>query len=224
MPDVELGPSIGRETLDAHLAGLVLPPAHLEALCSVNGLTAYGGYFRLFGAGPWAVIDLADWNNPECWKFAWPGGLDRFICFGGTAWGDQYAYDLAELSADAPSASVYFLEAIGMEPEVIAPDFQSFLEREFLRNAREPYDTLVKQVRARLGDLMPREHITHVPSILLTETEDPGSVMKLDAVAAMIANGDLWVQLASTPTERAVRSLDVYTDDRGRPRVRVVWH
>ena len=38
--------------------GAVLPLDHARLLSLTNGLDAYGGYFRLFGLGPWSVRDM----------------------------------------------------------------------------------------------------------------------------------------------------------------------
>jgi hypothetical protein len=74
-------------------SGWCLPADHVELLKKSNGVTAYGGYFRLLSLG-----DMSSWNAPGRWKFAWPAHVAEYLCFGETAWGDQYAYRLVDLS------------------------------------------------------------------------------------------------------------------------------
>ena len=200
------------------------PPVHRELLSEANGLEVYGGYFRLFGAGDDAAIPISRWNSPELWKFAWGNRADSFLCFGETAWGDQYAYRLEDLAASsAAPPPVYFLESITMRGEVISPTFEGFLETEFLRNACDPYDDILVAARRRLGDLTPGEHILYQPSLLLGGTESPENVQKMPAVAAMVVQGDLCVQLDGQLASRSIRELFTLEDEQGRTRLKVVW-
>lgn len=199
-----------------------LPAVHLDLLKLANGLSTYGGYFRLFGCSSPATIDMLEWNAREQWTFAWNKPLGEFWFFGETAWGDQYAYRREELRP-ASSPRVYFLEAITMNAHVIADDFSVFLEREFLGNALRPYDDALVAARRRLGNLAPLEHVVHVPSPLITGDENLGSVSKLDAVASMIISGDLCNQLADQLQDRVIKELQPYVDSDGRTRMRVVW-
>ena len=73
-------------------SGAPLPLDHARLLSLSNGLDAYGGYFRVFGVGPWSVRDMRRWNAPDGWRRAWGGRADGWWFIGETAWGDQYAY------------------------------------------------------------------------------------------------------------------------------------
>ncbi len=199
-----------------------LPDSHIDLLKLVNGVSVYGGYFRLFGCSSLSTIDMLEWNAPESWSFAWNKPLIEYWFFGETAWGDQYAYRRDELNQRS-TPRVFFVEGITMSEEVIATDFSTFLEREFLRNAFEPYDDNIVKVRRRLGDLEPLEHIAYVPSPLITGDENVASVSKLDAVASMIISGDLCRQVAEESHNRPVSELQTYEDPNGRTRMRVVW-
>jgi hypothetical protein len=205
---------------------LVLPRAHEILLAESNGLMAYGGYFRLFGvtAGPAraSCIDMVDWNAPGTWRFAWPEHVSTYLCFGETAWGDQYAYRIDDVRAGSTPA-VYFLEATGMRPERLSDSFGSFLSDEFLRNCRDPYDALIVDARKRFGDLPAHEHLVYAPSPLITGEESLEHAIKMDARTAMIANGDLASQLGGELQSRQISRLESYTDAHSRPRLRVVW-
>lgn len=207
------------QNLTDHIA---LPATHLEFLKVANGISIFGGYFRLFGCSTAATIDMVKWNSSDLWIFAWNKPLDEFWFFGETAWGDQYAYRRDELRKSA-APRVFFLEGITMNAEPIADDFDDFLEIEFLRNARRPYDSNLVAARHRCGNLEPLEHIAYIPSPLLTGEERVDSVSKMDAVASMIVNGDLSSQLAAQSQGRPIRKLQPYEDSNGRARIRVVW-
>lgn len=200
-----------------------LPATHLEFLKIANGVSIFGGYFRLFGCSTPTTIDMIEWNSPDVWSFAWKNKpLDDFWFIGETAWGDQYAYRRDELRQSS-KPKVLFLEGITMNAEVIADDFSMFLESEILRNALQPYDVNLVAARRRLGDLEPLEHISYFPSPLISGEEVVDSISKLDAVASMIVNGDLSSQLAEQAKDRPIQEVQPYEDSNGRMRMRVVW-
>ncbi len=204
--------------LALEISGLRLPADHFESLSAANGLSIYEGYFRLFGAECSECQDLITWNQEDTWKFSWDRDLTEFVCFGETAWGDQYAYKKGK--GDSP---IYFLDAFRMEPEVIAENFQEFLSREFVRCANKPYDELLIQARNKVGRLDWSQHVTYIPSPLLGGEEDAKNITVLNARASMIANGDLATQCRNESADRKVRSLESYTDRQGRARIRVNW-
>lgn len=206
-----------------HLRDVVeapLPQEHLQLLHDSNGFMALGGYLRLFGIGCGRCTDLSTWNDPQTWKFAWPSALSEFLCFGETGWGDQYAYRRSDLRVG--DASVYVLDACEMQPEKIAPNFQTFFETEYRRQADAAYDSMTRAARKRIGSLRWDEHVVYVPSLLLGGEEKIENVMKMTARTSMIINGDLLTQLQSDP-ERDVDKLVSYEDEFGRSRMRVVW-
>lgn len=187
---------------------------------------AYGGYFRLLPLADRSLVNwlvsIERWNQPSTWKFAWPHSVLDYVCFGETAWGDQYAYKLGDLDS-GDSAPVYQLEGITMQPEVLASSFEEFMSNDFLRNARTPYDAMLVRARQKLGGLRCSEHLIYVPSLLLTGEEDIDHVSTMEAVSAMIVNGDMAVQLGNELETRDVAGIDTYTDQDGRTRLKVVW-
>jgi hypothetical protein len=201
---------------------LKLPREHKEVLRCSNGLELYSGYYRLFGLGTSAGIDLLSWNQPEYWKFAWRSRCSSYWCFAETAWGDQYAY-LVEALRSGRDAEVYFLDAVSMTPEVIAGSFGEFLETELLRSARDPYDQMIRLARAKFGPLDTALHLVYMPSLLLGGAEVIESVRTMNARAAMICNGDLATQLDEGPRDGLVKSVQSYEDAYGRLRLRVSW-
>jgi len=222
-PDCAVAAPCSPEALEEALRRLPrLPEPHQQVLSRANGLVGFGGYYRLFGACVGELPDLRSWNAADTWKFAWEGRAEPYFCFGETAWGDQYAYQIRELEGDT-APQVYFLESITMAAEPIAASFSEFCHAEFLRSVLAPYDEMVVAVRARLGDLSPTEHVVYQPSLLLGGAELPENVQRMLGVAAMIANGDLCTQLSGELESRCVREIQAIPDAKGRMRLRVVW-
>lgn len=195
-----------------------LPSVFQRFLASTNGAMSTDGYFRIFGIGPQAAIDSVAWNALETWKFAWPPRVGDFWCFGETAWGDQYAFKI-----DDNYERVFFLDAISMQPEIIAVSFEEFYKSEFLRNAALPYDELTKEARRRFGSLDGSEHLIQSPSILISRVEDINQVQKVPSVDAMILNGDLFTQIGEEEQARRLKGIETFIDASGRTRVRVQW-
>lgn len=199
--------------------GIVLPSDHWAALQESNGVEVYSGYIRLFGVCTAESTDAIVWNQLDCWKFAWGERCSGYWCFGETAWGDQYAYALESLH----SGEVYFLDALSMTPQVVASSFTEFLEKEFVRSAKDPYDAMIKQACQKLGPLEVTSHLVYIPSVLLGGAEDINNVQKMNARSAMICNGDIATQLDAGPSDKAVKSVQPYEDESQRMRLRLVW-
>lgn len=203
-------------------AGVILPPTHLEMLAVSDGAMVCGGYFRIFGLSPANPVNLLAWNAPDLWKFAWGGKADDYFCFGETAWGDQTAYKLDELGKHS-EPTVYMLDGHAMEPSVLSDDFQSYFETGFRQNAIHTYSNDVIRARRNIGDVTLNEHVVFVPSILITGAAELSGIQKMDAVTAMILNGDIYQQIGEEPVDRLVRQIQPYTDALGRTRVKVIW-
>jgi hypothetical protein len=161
---------------------VAVPADHIRLLGLTNGAEAFGGYICLYGLAPRHGIDLRHWNRMDGWRQTWRGRLDGFWCFGGTAWGDQYAYRQSE-------PGVFRLDAYRMEPEPVAASFGEFLRCEFLRQAERPHDDLTVQARGRVGVLEPRQMLLPLPSPLGGGGIDTGELAVLPAEAVMTENG-----------------------------------
>jgi SMI1/KNR4 family protein SUKH-1/type VI secretion system (T6SS) immunity protein Tdi1 len=197
------------------------PPDHRSVLLRSNGIEVYAGHLRLFGIAATDSIDAIIWNQHEFWKFAWGDRCSGYWCFGETAFGDQYAYSLDSLRAG--KTGIYFLDALSMTPQVVADTFAEFFEREFARSAKEPYDVMIPAARQKFGQLELDSHVVYVPSPLLGGTEDAANLQKMNARAAMIASGDIALQLDAGPSEGLVKAVAPYEDEQGLTRLRLVW-
>src|SRR5688572_985513 len=185
--------------------GLLMPIPHEEILRKSNGLAVFSGYFRLFGIKTRTCVDALWWNDPNCWKFAWSDRCQNYWCFGETAWGDQYAYRIDNLSRG--EYSVYFLDALSMTAEKIASNFEEFFEKEFIRNANQPYDGMIIKAQESLGPLDSESLLVYTPSLLLGGNEDLQNVQTMNARAAMICNGDIALQLQNAPRHGEVSGV-----------------
>jgi hypothetical protein len=103
------------------------------------------------------------------------------------------------------------------------PSFTDFLEQEFLRCAAQPWDSMARAAYEKLGQLGPDKLLNYVPSLLITGEESLENVSIMNSVAAMIANGDLYRQLADQPFDRAIAQVDIVKDEVGRDRLQVIW-
>ena len=201
--------------------GAELPADHRALLLAANGLSTSFGYQRLFGVGD-GCQDIGPWNAYHTWKFAWPRQLEDYFSIGQTGWGDQLVYRLNDLRLGR--SVVYWLDHLLMDVanEPIADSFESLLAR-VLAAARTPGDG-VQEARRQLGDLGPDQLAVFSPSPFLLGLERATALSKMEARAAMVTNGDLAAQLVDSDNQtRRVDHIDSYLDDRGRPRLRVVW-
>jgi hypothetical protein len=197
----------------------VLPRRHRAFLNQFNGATAYHGSLRIFGVRDEPHLDLATWNDPATWRFAWPPEVvDPYLFFAETAWGDQYAY---RRRGDMVEPQVYLLESLWLYPDVIAGSFEEFLELEFMRVAREPYEPrTVEAIRVR-GAIDPSCHWAHAPSPALGGLETIDHVVELPAVTAMTYGGDIVTALEDCGDDAVLVGVQPWTDARGCARLRV---
>jgi len=213
------GPSLDIES-DLSAEFEMLPPSHRSLLRLVNGVTVYHGMFRLFGVGrDDSYLDMASWNANETWRFAWDERLDPYWIFGENAWGDQYAYRRNE--DGGWDNRVWLLEAYFMRPEVLEDSFEEFMENDFLRNAREPYESFGREVVKRYGPISAADHWVLLPSMAIGGPEDIANVMKMRSVAAMIIAGDLAVPIDNSRDEERIAAVIPWVDGAGRARLKV---
>lgn len=227
LPDVVLHPGAADDAIDAveRRYGIRLPALHRELLLRTNGIEANGGYLRLYGAGPEAGVDMGWWNEPDLWKFSWHPYVNQFFCFGGTGWGMQLAYHLADVSSLVSDASVYMLADSDQWAASSRVGFAQYLEGGFLTNARQQRSKFDRKVRKKVGDLRPDELATLAPHPVIGGPERVANVVKMPAVTAMVINGDTNTELVRV-TEGFARDGEVsrvvpYVDENGRGRIRL---
>ncbi len=194
---------------------------HKEFLEKTNGIEIFHNYFRLFGINRANLTDILSWNDNEYWKFSWNGRCSAYICFGETAWGDQYAYDIEQLREG--NENVYFLDCLSMTPTLLAPSFSEFMNLEFIPSATEPYDEMITEAHRKFGEIDVSDHLIYTPSLLIGGKEDIENVQKMPARSAMICNGDIAIELDAGPDDSSVVAITQYKDADNRIRLRLVW-
>ena len=207
--------------------GLRFPTEYRRFLELTNGCEVYYGHYRIFGFDPNRSIDARRWNQNDYWKFAWSGAADDYWCFGETAFGDQYAFAVGELSR-AEDVPVYQLHHGSMATgSPWDESFLAFLENEFLRNARSPYSARERRAYEILGPLRLDQHVALVPPLLLLPTGDDGMNSQLQVMpsrAAMVCNGDLCVQWdAGCEQHKQVNRVEPCVDNNDLMRLRIIW-
>ena len=212
-----IGQSITSEALAAALPPQV-PDDYLQVLRRLNGFSVQSGVNRLFGVRDEPTMDISAWNSADSWKFSWGNRVDQFLCFGETAFGDQYAF---RYEGDVLGSEVYLLEANFLEPEIAGATFEDFFVNEFVRNAEEPWDPVAVEAVERFGPIEITHNWVYTPSVALGGPDDLSNVMKLDAFTAMTIAGDIVTCIYSAPTEAVLVGVSPWIDERGRSRLRV---
>lgn len=198
-----------------------LPSSFTSLVNNTNGISVYFGFFRIFGYKSSLCFSIDEWNDPSFWKFAWGNRCDDYLCFGETAFGDQYAFSINDLQTG--KERVYFIEGFAMSPEIIADDFNTFLENEFLQNSTKPYDSMISEAQSKFGKLLTTEHLVYSPSPLIGGPEISDNIHKLSARTAMIFNGDLALQLDESSDAKEVSGITTYKDANGIDRLKIIW-
>jgi hypothetical protein len=217
--EVQTHPPADPDEIDAfeREAGVRLPAAHRRLLLLTNGFEAFHGYFRMFGVGPDATIDMRTWNAPDVWKFAYQGAADPYLCFAELGSGHQFAYRFDECRD--PVVPAYNLLANDMSEVIRYPDFETFLASPILHGSLYHDGDFLDWIH-RLEDLAPHEHVAHRSYGVLDESRGE-HFEKVGAVEAMIYYGDAWC--SEQPDRSEPESLEFYTDEAGRRRLRIVW-
>jgi hypothetical protein len=199
--------------------GSLLPSSHRKLLEAMNGFSVFHGAFRLLGLSREPEMDIETWNSHDVWRFAWDERIEPYLCFGETAWGDQYAYRMRP--GNGLGDEVYFLEGTLLRPEVLAPTFAEFVTRELLRVGADPYDPMTRAAVAGFGPIAPREHWVYSPSLALGGAESLDHVVKLAAIVAMTFAGDIATALVRSAPGTQPTTVTPWRDERGRDRLRV---
>lgn len=230
LPDAVLHQGASEDVIDKveRRYGIRFPAIHRELLLRTNGIEAAGGYLRLYGVGPDAAVDMEAWNEPELWKFSWQPFVADLFCFGGTCWGGQLVYRLAEVSTVRPDAPLHILMDGQRFLRKSDQTFEEYLYQGFLANAREQLSPFTRRVRKKVGDLGPGELLTLAPHPIIGGADRVGNVVKMPAVTVMIISGDTlreWMRASeATGGNTDVTGVVPYVDEKGRRRIRLRYY
>jgi len=212
LPDVTLQqPNSNFQDISTISSTFELPLQHRNLLALSNGLSICAGYYRLLGHDTKCDRDLKTWNAPSHWKFAWQGRADSYFCFGTTAWGDQFAYGINDMSGEDRSP-IYLLDAFSMEAEIIASDFSEFWSKEICRNAHSPYDSMVARCQKIIPQLDWHDLLAYSPPLQIGGPEDEANIVKMSARVVMIVNGDIATQLDALPDNTVITGATTIKD------------
>lgn len=187
----------------------------------MNGGSFCRGTVRMFGRRDSPVLDLEAWNAPAVCSFAWPqsSSTQEYRVFGETAWGDLYALRGTREDSDG----IYLLESTYLEPvRLAAESIEQFLEDELLRVARAPYDDRTVDALATFGSIPVTHHWSFSPPLFLGGAPSMANVVTVEAFSDMIFRGDLLGQFEAADEDSQVMAIDLWTDDHGRTRGRLV--
>ncbi len=208
--------------------GFNLPKEHLIFLSEHGGVNVGDGFFRLYGINPDEKTNLLTWNEPKTWKFSWADAMGKslvsdYFCFGGTAWGDQYAYKLEDLQA-GHEAPVYLLENTEMQAQKLADNFVDFFTGEFIRRASKAFDGLtIGAVEKFGGRIATKDMLVFIPPVVLGGERVLDTMEKISATSGMIAYGDLYGQVREIPDGSIIEGIQSYQDEKQRERLKIVW-
>lgn len=188
-----------------------------------GGVTFFRGFLKIYGVPGRSVIDVVRWNEAECWKFAWPGDLDRYWCFAGTAMGEQFAVENPSRGGTAASP-VYSLDPLTMAPSVFAASLEDF----FALIGQGPegfvYEDVTWDLVDRHGIFGLADGVVAVPPRILQRQVDANSFMTMPYKTVMILNGDCFSEASKCPVGTQIAGITTYTDEHGRERIRFrIW-
>ena len=156
-------------------------------------------------------------------KFAWRNSCENFLCFGESLWGDQFAFRYDELVENKSEAKVYWLDALVLEPRFLISSFSEFIKQDFMCLAQDPYHEMSVQAFQKFGAMNVDRHLVYSPSLLIGGEEAVENIVQMDAVQAMIVNGDIAFHLIDAQEDGVLEKVEVYMDELSRPRVKLVW-
>jgi len=173
-------------------------------------------------------LSLAGWNHPDTWKYAWAGRADQFCCVGMSSLGDQFALRRAA-DGQALDDGVWLLDGLELHARRLAPTVAAFLEQlvslAYGHGNGDLVDVveLVEGARERLGSVAAEELLVVVPPAQLGMDGMLDRLQRMPARMAMTLNGDAYHEAIRCQGAQII-GTELWTDRRGRPRLRFVPH
>lgn len=229
LPGVTMRPGVsaGDLLLLERQLGCYLPAVYRALLLETNGVEVAHGCSRWLGYGPGAPIDVAAWNDPATWKWAFRDWyhdlLDGFLIVAVHADGHLtgcFKRDLQRPDADPP---FFGITPIAQPIRANRP-LSVALFKGLVSVAREPRgDSVGQAILDRFGRVPAEGLVVHsplkFPHFSDDETDLDGAVV-LPAIDAMITKADVWRQVSNTREGDEIVGVEEWTDDRGRQRLR----
>ncbi len=190
-----------------------LDPALLAAIHKLNGFETESG-IRILGLGSTAAdYSIEEFNDPDCWRFAWTKFLPRQAV--------AFAYDIA--------GSVYWHPDAGRQVSRLNFDGASELTASSVDEFLKLVETHIHESVRSLLDIHQRPPKKSVLAPLkppvIAGRFLPIDVVKMPAHLALIAGGDLATSVFDgvTGVSRQATGIEPFFDERGRQRLRIRW-
>lgn len=198
-----------------------LPADHHELLRSWGPVVTSDRLARLRDVSSQGAFEgISEWNEKSRWKCAWRlTQVEQFLCFGETAWGDQFAYRIEDLRAGG-TPPVYELATGTMEIRYAAESFAEFIHVGLLLHLNDP-DEYTRLAWQRHDDIRVDQQIAWIPPGLIGGQELDHETMLLPAAEHMVLLGDLHTQIFSATPGALIEGFEVAEDEDGRQRAKV---
>src|SRR5262245_23129601 len=170
--------------------------SHREMLTLHDGLIAFEGGLRCFGATAQQLPSLTEWNRPDGWRLAYHSLADGLLFFGEDAFGNQFAFEADRI--------VRFL-AETADREFMADSLEDWLE--ILTN--DPDEELglwlLREWRIPDRALQPDEHLCPKVPFVAGGPYESSNLYALDRNQSMVFKGDFAWQTRNVPDGGKVR-------------------
>jgi SMI1/KNR4 family protein SUKH-1 len=196
--------------------GVGLPDPYHRLLLVSDGLAVLGGHLRLLG-----TADLVRWNDPQIWKHAWPDPPTDFVCFGGTSVGDQWAWLSTDLGTNG-DAAVTVLDSFELARAPLAPSTTALLKDVLPALATTQVDDLVALAYQRFGSIVKNSLLVAAPPAQFGVQRLVDRMTAMTDADVMTVLGDVARQVNESPG-RAVKRFETVMDERGRPRLKLIF-
>lgn len=170
---------------------LVVDQEHKSLLSKHNGLTAFEGGLRIFGATPNLLPSLHDWNKQEGWRSEYGKLIKKdLVFFAEDVFGNQFAFDGKRV--------VYF----DVENGRATPFANSFSEW-LLMILEDPVDTLqlmpYKNWLRKGEQLEPSEHLCPTYPFIVKADPPLHELYRVNSIEDMRYKGHFAVQIKDVP-------------------------
>ncbi|MCC5947940.1 MAG: hypothetical protein JJT89_05745 [Nitriliruptoraceae bacterium] len=238
LPGVTLPPGAASEDISAAHEQLGMPlPTDLSFIMLLSdGIVLDHGLVRYLPVAPDAPPNIARFNDPDTWMWAYAGinpRLQDFLYYELTAAGNVVGFDRQELrempetgNLPRPHLVVPLVPDATFElPPTVLAGLTSRTAR--LRETGELQlyhddDAIIE----RFGPIPPDEILMPGPADFLDRFADASHLQgttPVDAITALIARGEMHEQLLAMPEGSEVVGRESWQDERGRTRMRLLF-
>jgi len=181
---------------DTMSQALLRSDSHREMVRLHDGLIAFEGGLRCFGATTQRLPSLTEWNRPQGWRLAYQSLADGLLVFAEDAFGNQFAFEADRI--------VRFV-AETAEREFMADSLEEWLEILMRDPDEELALWLLREWKAPDRVLQPDEHLCPKVPFVAGGPYESRDLYVLDRNQSMVFKGDLAWQIRNMPDRGKVR-------------------